>query len=85
MLLKQTENSLIGTTAWCCHTCSAHWLSEPAGADQTWYLYELVEPVGVCLPGSAPAWTVSSPDPTVCPTCGGRMMPDNRMPQAALN
>ena len=59
---------------WCCRGCNLWWISQPAGAAQTWRLVPLIELVD--LPrqmNRPPAWQVYGPDPSVCPECGSQM------------
>jgi hypothetical protein len=85
-MIQRVETTRIMAALWSCRTCGVGWLSEPAPAAQTWYLYALAnladEPV---VNDSGPAWVVSGPDPSICPTCGLDMVQESRSVQAQLN
>ena len=71
---------------WSCRSCGAGWLSEGAPVAQTWYLYDLAKSEdGSLVNESGPAWTVSGPDPAICPTCGQSMVQESQSMQAELN
>jgi hypothetical protein len=85
-MTQQVETAALSAALWSCHRCGAGWISEPAPAAQTWYLYELMQPADrPVVNESGPAWLVSGPDPSICPTCGLRMVQESRSVQAQLN
>ena len=85
-MIQRVETTRLMAALWSCPSCGAAWLSEPAPAAQTWYLYELMQladrPV---VNESGPVWVVSGPDPSICPTCGLSMVQESRSVQAQLN
>jgi rubrerythrin len=85
-MMQQVEAAPLLAALWSCRTCGVGWLSEPAPAAQTWYLYEFAKPGdGSLVSENGPAWTVSGPDPSVCPTCGLSMLLESQPAQAQLN
>ena len=85
-MTQQVEFAVLSTALWSCRTCGVGWLSEPAPAPQAWYLYELAKPAdGSLVNAGGPAWVVSGADPSICPTCGLRMLQETRSVQAQLN
>ena len=85
-MMQQVEATQRMAALWSCRTCGIGWLSEPAPAAQTWYLYALTQPADEPVVNeSGPAWTVSGPDPSICPTCGQSMVQESQSMQAELN
>ncbi len=85
-MIQRVEAAPLLAALWSCRTCGIGWLSEPAPAAQTWYLYALTKPGdGSPVNQSGPAWTLSGPDPSICPTCGLRMVQESQPAQAQLN
>jgi hypothetical protein len=71
---------------WSCRTCGIGWLSEPALAAPTWYLYALTKPGdGSSVNQSEPAWTLSGPSPSICPASGLSRVQERQPAQAQLN
>jgi len=85
-MTQQVESAALSAALWSCRRCNVGWLSEPAPAPQAWYLYALAKPAdGSVVDERGPAWLVSGPDPSICPTCGLRMVQETRSVQAQLN
>ena len=85
-MIQHVEATRILATVWSCRRCGMGWLSEEAPTAQTWYLYALTKPGdGSLVNESGPAWTVSGPDCSICPTCGLRMVQGSQPAQAQLN
>jgi hypothetical protein len=85
-MTQQVESATLSAAVWSCRTCGVGWLSEEAPAPQAWYLYELAKPAdGSLVNAGGPAWVVSGPDPSICPTRGQSMVQETRLVQPELN